>query len=589
MHYGISALYAHLSARSSPPDPLEIDWRSFKAWNYGHSPEFAGRYFLGQPYLWAHGEASLAKEVVDIQYIVPIQHSNPDRQKASGDDGEKYGREDASAFCEQIYNCLWTGELSIVQKSIAVYLEVEDGTQLSDAYWTNWSSRVHDFTVVILKDREIGGEMVSMPSFSNPFLPCICCQFVQSAAGSKYRPTPEVTAAIESTGKKLGGKQSRCYGFWARVTDKAAYHAPEPTLDWTIFEGYIQPQGASGGQPVPVFLWRYMDSYDPTKPEIDQMDRMTLDAAYEAPGGASLSGLMLRIEDWKLGIRVGGNDTVRTPEEFGIDRGRPVSAQIACLSRTEMRIRELPATQNNHGIAVDLRGKTSFAIRYYSGAPGSPSSPKDLTLAEARAISRTGVKNVACWQARKTFAQAPDHLLTADQGIQDARDAFAYAANVIHQPPYTPIYFAVDALVSIHNGTVPIGGTTAPVPTVMDIINYFQDISYGYLSYLQAQKDAKLEQVPYYTGVYASGNVLDACYIYGLCTHFWQAWPPNWGDNPSTEPNRPVWPHNNIWQVLLWDTRRPDYWAQNAAIKACAGADGVDLNIAWGDFGGWKI
>jgi hypothetical protein len=561
-------------------------------WNNGKKPKFAGRYFLGQPYLWAHGEGSEAKGQIAIERIVPIQRPNPDRQQAKDDEGDRYGFEDAQAICEYLDKCIQMDELKITNKFVYVFLDVTDDTELSIEYWSSWSATVQDHILGGEKSITVGSNTILVPTLSNPYLPCICCKFVKADQASfKYIPEEKVLNCLNNSGKNLVGKQIRCYGFWARVTENPTYHTPEPALDWSVFDTYRQPQG-SNDQLVRILLWRFKDVSIANPPDIPQGDKLTLDAAHEEIGQTQVSNFMLQVENWS---------TIKQPTQFGVDRGRNISNVISCLARETMWIRRLPAAPEGLVGNVTLRGKTSFAIRYYSTSHSGIPGLKDLTTPEASAIVRSGVAIVVTWQSRVKYCDIPKHLTNInhpEQGFEDARDAFSYAANVIRQPPYTPVYFAIDALVSKLNGTTRCqrdDGTEEEiaVPTTVQITNYFRDVNRGYLQYLQEQTNNNLEPVPYYIGVYASSNVLDACYLHGLTTHFWQAWPPIWGDDPNTHPNLNVWRHNNIWQVLLWDTPLawdgPALWAINENIVNCARPDGVDLNVAWGDPGGWKI
>jgi hypothetical protein len=579
MNFGITARNAHLNVRLSPPD-------------FGH-PEFAGRYFLGQPYLWGHGEATDILIRGGDPRIVPIQKADKDRQETTGSSGEQFGLDDAFAICAKLTACLDMGELGIPGRYIAVFLEVDDNTKLSEEYWTSWCSGVGNALYTTVKETEINGVKVLLPSFAFPFIPCICCQFKKLNTG-KYAPDEDIQKCLDSTGKKYSGKQSKCRGFWARVSDIPEYHSPEPALDWTIFNKYDQPQGDTIKQAVPVLLWRYMDSTDFTKSEIAQK-KITLDAA-----SAGVINSMLKVENWKLQLQDdAGNEGVRPPTVFGFDSGSNISAQIVSLAKKAMRVRELPSTWviiNNNGDRINLRkgvmvnvtGKPTFLGRYYTGKPGNIDA-RNLTSREASTISRAGIDCITFFQGKVGRDHIADWLtnkIHPKQGKLDALDAFLYAADVIRQPPHTPIYFVIDIPISID------GHSRSPyIPTTDEIITYFLDVNDGYQEYLQQKKAADQVPVPYYIGVYACSNVLDACYALGLATHFWQAWPIYWGDDPPTLPNLQVWPHNNIWQVMLWDIRPDGYWpeSENRAIEMIVVPGGVDFNVAWGDTGGWKI
>jgi hypothetical protein len=78
-----------------------------------------------------------------------------------------------------------------------------------------------------------------------------------------------------------------------------------------------------------------------------------------------------------------------------------------------------------------------FVCRYYN--VNCPS--KNLTLAEAKAISKAGLYIVAVWEnGYPTDAS----YFSESKGEQDGKNAYNYAKNTIGQPYNKPIYFAVD-------------------------------------------------------------------------------------------------------------------------------------------------
>jgi hypothetical protein len=165
------------------------------------------------------------------------------------------------------------------------------------------------------------------------------------------------------------------------------------------------------------------------------------------------------------------------------------------------------------------------------------------------------------------------------QGRNDGLTAFNYAADTIDQPPYTPVYFAIDFPVGDPGytdnqpGSVPVA-----TPGLATILDYFADVHRGYRDYLVAHPTT-----PYYVGAYTQPDTAAALYRAGLVSHVWQ---PPWG--PSTP-----FPHLNVWQIGMdWSAQA---LADNPALQACrpagqpAGTFWVDLDCAWGDPGGFHV
>lgn len=597
MVFGITTGKAHLNVLDpTVVEPEEIKWNDFLTWNNGSKPKFAGRYFLGQPYLWAHGEGSETKGQVDIERIVPIQRSDPDHQKAKDEEGDLYGFEDAQALCEYLDKCIQMGELKITNTFVHVFLDVADGTELSTEYWSSWSAAVHDHIYVGEKSITVGGNTISVPTLSNPYQPCICCRFVKAGGASpKYVPEQKVLDCLSNTGKNLAGSQTRCYGFWARATDNPAYHVPQPALDWSNFEVYRQPQGSTD-QPVWLLLWRYKDATNINPPDVPEGDKLTLDTANEPVEQAKVSKFMLQIVE---------NQSARLPPtQAGFDRGRAISqAQVKCISDKTVTIGNLPFTGVSVGpragvkLEPPIKDLSTFAVRYLTTPSNDPERNKDSIMPqEASDIIQNGLMLVSTWEARAE--KANEHLTTPSQGIRDARLAFAIAAYILRQPAYTPIYFSIDCNVEFlfPTGILP-----------DDVVTYFKDIWEGYLEYLEDKEldlqgvwkdyvwtnymqglqkkkaDENLKPRPYYVGIYGPNNALAICYAKGLASHYWQAWPPRWNEGK----NLYVWPHNNLWQILI--SQADEFWVDNKVVRDCARDYGLDLDVAWGDPGGWKF
>jgi hypothetical protein len=567
--FGVSTRSAHLDVRTSGgPSPKEIDWTAFTAWNGNKVPDFAGRYFHGAPYLWAHGEGgSLSADGTAVKRVAPIQRAVKARQEATGDDGAEFGEQDGSAIGDYVGGCVFIEELEPATDFVRVYLEVEDGTALSPDYWTAWCIAL--FNKLVTGSRPSAGG-ATVPRLMFPFLPCVLCSFAKDAGTGKYKPPNGVTTALDNAGVSVTGRRARCYGFWARAYDNAAYHAPQPALDWTAFDSYQQKLGLKT-EPVPVVIWRHMNEPDPVAPVPAAVRRLSLDATHVDAGKDLAFDSMLVIRSWEREL----------PTQVGVDKGGDLSGEISCLTRTKMTLNNLPDTSlPGIPLLTPLEGKTSFACRYYS-TPDSQSNKnrKDLSASEALTLGRAGVEIVGIWQAdvpyqdvRPGVIDIPAYLVNADNGKSDAKNAFLYASKRIGQPAYTPVYFAIDCNV-ISSGIDPPPEGPRMVPTPAQVKAYFEKVAEGYAEYLA---DQGTNAVPYYTGVYACSTALDLLYIEGLASHFWQAMPPSWGDGPGgTRPNVDQWPHSNMWQVA----GHPSPGFLNSGVLPCRQTSEWELRI----------
>ncbi len=497
---------------------------------------------------------------------LPIQRADKSRQEATGDQGVQFGEEDGSALGDYVGRCVFSGELEPASDFVRVYLEVADGTALAPDYWTAWCSALFN-KMVVASGAAVGP--VSIPKLLFPFLPSVLCKFAKDPGTQKYKPESGVITALDNAGTSVTGRRALCYGFWARAFDDNAYHAPQPALDWSVFDSYTQKFGAKT-EPVPVLVWRHMDQPDLATPVPAAARRLSLDAT-RVEGGKDVGfDSMLLIKSWNAGL----------PSQFGVDKGGDISDEIDCLKQKDMTLKHLPDTASpgpDVNAPDGISGKTSFAFRYYSTSDGS--ADKDLSANEARALSRAGVEIVSVWQGGPDYMHFPPHVVNANNGKSDAKTAFTFACTRIHQPANTPIYFAIDCNVN-SNGvdTGPEGPRMIPTPA--QVKAYFQKVAEGYAEYLQEQKS---KAVPYYTGVFGCRTVLDLLYVEGLATHFWQAVPPAWEDGPpGSRPNLVQWPHANAWQVCggdipafkdsgVWPCRKTSVWDFEIGPLATAG------------------
>lgn len=554
MTLGVSAMQGRLDAGLPAGLPGTIDWEDFLGWNGRRRPAFAGKYFVGGRWRWVHGEAtSLIDPVVAgaVLRIVPVQAADEVRQAETGELGRRWGGEDGRAMGEAIANALIGGDLDLsADQPVSVYLEVAEGTLLSSDYWTEWAGAVRDAVIV---GSVAGGGLV--PLIRQPLLPCLAATF--EASGSGWQPPPAVTGALEQPTRE-GAVTGRCHGFWARTPDPVPL-TPQPNPSWAPFVDYRQPQLAGPPTRVPVLIWRYATG-NPAAPD-HQVGRLALETTQSGTGQPDpvLDGMLTAVA-WRT------DDPNVAPFEIGIDRGASVLPDIDCLLKQEnqLTVRNLPEPTQSGTVGdplpEPLKATPSFVGRYYSQRrTDKRPNAKDLTVAEARALEERTLDVVTCWQSRVAEPRVAAHLAKPDSGEEDGYAAGLAAARM-GQPPHTPIYFAVDCDV-----------TTSGISTFPDrqgaineqqLIDYFTGVKAGQAKYLAEQKQMA-SRTPYAVGAYACRRAFDLLYARGLASHFWQAFPPFWGDDVKfTNSNHKAWPHLNMWQVAL---------AGNVAVQARIG------------------
>ena len=612
MIYGITTSRAHLDTLDSqvyPLDPAEptdtqIDWAEVSQWMQQADPKsdlamFAGRYFLGAATaaevddgtafcLWGHGEAV---DVLAPKRIVPIQRADRVRQAAVGDVGLAFGKLDATEIAAYLDRCLAVGDLQVVDtQQILVFLEVEDGTQLSIEYWASWANTLHDAILSPAQlQRRTGNEQTQL------LTPGVLCAYAFDDDAGAFLPEPYVRACLDQYGPS--GFRTHCDGLWARRL------LADPTrgaskFDWTTIGDYSQPRRVLGLElpymhRVPVRYLRYLDSVDvqqiPPGAARDSLSLLTIDLP--ADDGDDPVAASFMATPWSTDRRDGSGKLLDLPSQLGVDMSLRATASAACLGRARVTVRSLP--YNRGGMAVNLTGPCAFAVRYYRPAlPGRAPTGRPLTVAESAALSANGVQIAACWQHTADldsgwvpYVNDLESPFVKGLGRKDGTGAFVYAAETIGQAPYTPVYFSVDFplgapryfpwndpyYVQQYKAGDP---NNQPVATLglAPILDYFADVRRGYRDYLTTHPGT-----PYYVGVYCDPKTAAALYRVGLVSHFWQP--------AAVEP----FPHLNVWQVGMDGT--PGVASDNAALQACAppgGARGglwVDVNVAWGDPG----
>jgi len=143
----------------------------------------------------------------------------------------------------------------------------------------------------------------------------------------------------------------------------------------------------------------------------------------------------------------------------------------------------------------------TFVGRYYR-LPGSKWAP--LTGAEAKALSKAGLKIVALWESRSDVL---DHFSHA-AGVDEGTSAYRQAMNA-GQPAGTPIYFAVDF--------------DCPTNGIAGAVNdYFRGVADGF-------NTIGAGQPAYSVGVYGSGNTCAWLLGHGRVSYSWLAQSTGWG------------------------------------------------------------
>lgn len=586
MKYGATTSKAHLDTLEFGVPGGEVDWDQITTWmDDAGAPEFAGRYFLGHPTddellaepeaglgfcLWAHGEGW---QTTSPDRIVPIQRADPVRQATTGIAGGTYGRIDGEAFAAHLDRCLAVGDLEIRDTAqILVFLEVADGTELSIDYWSRWATAVYEaFLDPVREDVRAAWPVGTPDQRLQPLVPAIACAFEWDEDSESFLPEPSVRRCLDLMGPR--GTNSRCRGLWARPKPGDP-GLDERLLSWTTVGEYRQPRLVFDmmvyRRPVPVRYLRWFDGLDGLDDIVgdlrDTLGLVTLDWAAE--GADDPLGATFRTTDWRVDRGADMQHLEEMPSQFGVDGGGDFTALADRLADNPIRLTEL--SYSGAGTEVDLEGPCRFAIRYYRTGRGSR-----LDLAESLQLGRRGIDRVAVFQhyARldlgwATYVGDLIRPIQNNEGEDDAITAFTYAAEEMAQPPYTPVYFALDFPIgrNYHQGDPALGVVT---PGMDAVLRYFRGIQRGLRRHLRNHP-----LFPYYVGVYGGKDALSALYQAGLATHFWQ---PPWAWTGFDEP---PFRHLNMWQVAM------DVTANAVADNPVLMAGGhFDLDVAWGDPG----
>jgi hypothetical protein len=280
------------------------DWVKIRALRQVN-PVFAGRYFNPtSSHLWVQNEATNIKQKnPDLAYILPLQGATlppffhrergekPNGQKEDSGVVSSWGIKDAQATCDNIWAIVKRKELLFpASNSVIVYLDIENGVNLSPDYWYGWAKTIFWYSTGL---------------FQWPFYAGIYCTTVHDPVvhdqadprGVKHRipaNTPnnanfgDVQTGLTADPNNLA---SRCYGIYAsNPIDDKGFVGPSPPPkryeagfepDWE--DRFQKPTPSSSSTPgwqqtvkifglipwhtdVPVRLWQYAAEPIPMDP-----------------------------------------------------------------------------------------------------------------------------------------------------------------------------------------------------------------------------------------------------------------------------------------------------------------------------------
>lgn len=572
MDFGIDTLRSRLDL---------VSWSAFRTWNGGQlsgsvvtggKPAFAGRHFLGAGldasgttrtgFLWGHGEAtdcmtnsspeSLAQLNTLTDAIAPMQAAFPNRQLVTGAVGHVYGAIDANAICDRLSKALLAGEFALPASGrVLVWLNVAPGVALSQDYWAGWADKVNTFAFFGF----VSGDL----SAYQPFRAGVQCRF-QSVSG-KLRPDAQVAAALAGARTAWRGTNAICHGCWADSPTAA-------TADWVSF----------AGGPTPL-IWRTTHGFNGSAFDSTVFD---VDVTNPGPPVANAIDFMLVTQKWQPNVPGIVN--------FGVS----VDDLVTQADITAVQAHDIPQMHDSRGHYAQLPADPDNAKVKAIGRYMKPSitPAKKPTRAEAEMISQAGLDY---WTISEDLVAVPSRqnldyynqttLLTTptlngqqvSSGTYDGYTAFHYCGDVLHQPPHTPVFFAIDNVDpadSTDQGAVGITSAEAE----KRIKDYITKIKEERDKYATAHPER-----PYQIGLYTSGTTSSWCYEQGIVDMFWQ--PLSSGRPGNAPPNWP-WYHANRWQ-----------WNQETALVAAGWTvpggrevlDGADPDADWGDGGTWNF
>jgi hypothetical protein len=549
-----------------------IGWDLFKSFNGGKTaegaviggePDFAGRNFLGGDFLWGHAEATDAMTNPNPEHlerlhlltslVAPMQAPQSTRQQVTGPRGHLYGRIDGDALCNKIEACIVSGELNLPHGELVhVWLSVDPGAPFSADYWAGWADQVNHYPFFLAS----GG-----PRIVQPFRACINCKFAIGIS-QKLQPDAQVIAALATSASNYGGSHTTCYAFWA---DSVA----TLPLDWSKFSGATMP-----------LLWRFSHDFHDIDGRVLN-DLFDVDAANSIPGVQKAADFMLSPQQWQPNVpAILNHGFITLQQHDGL-----TDDQIKNIKKNSLpELQDLGAHYTIPGGAVTVIG------RYLKPNVTVQGGDWKMHREEASRLSDAKFHIFTIWENPNTAAGMEPVKTGARSGIEyfdsafhagteDGKDAFAYCAETLGQPPQTPVYFCVD-----FDAADP--GDTRPVTTDaarQRIKDYFTLVKNARDAYAQGNPDRY-----YLIGLYGNGAVNRWCYDQGIVSFFWQSVSPAGTGNrlpgefawdPDALPGRP-WFHANRWQYNKEKGLEAGGWKH---------VPGADPDVDWGDGGTWSL
>lgn len=533
---------------------------AFKLWNGGKQIDgkvqggdaaFAGRNFLGGQWIWGPSEATdsktnrhpedITKLNTTVPLIAPIQGPQKDRQNVTGTRGYLYGKIDGQAICERIHAGVGHGEFRIDNQFVLVWLAVDPAEPLSVDYWGGWSEQVNNYSM------RFGSFL--QPQLTRPFLSGILCQYTES--GGTLTRAPSITTAVIEAHKKFPG--AICYSFWADAPDSAPV-APNPKLDWQRFVRTELPN-----------IWRFAS-------DLQNTDGSSVNVPFQADavkeptdlpaGGKTATDYMLTTLPWQPSVSGIFNIGFSSTDKI-LDKG------LDCTLKTP--IPDMTDSSGNYkkkdDIVRGVPGAFTTVIGRY--AVRSAHHGDSLSFLEAQRLSNARMQIFTAWELgnpnRIEYFRPPANAALDAQGNLDARKAFAACAE-FHQPPQTPVFFAVD-----------FDGGARDVPNKDYITDYFRRV--------RTERDAFAKQNPdhyYLVGVYAGGQVMQWLYEWGDVDYFWQTMSEEFKGSEFATGNWP-WYHSNRWQYQGTEDAAHPLPVDWHCVP------GFDPDADWGDGGTWNL
>lgn len=603
MEFGVDTYADHLDDNSLRWDAVPP--AAAKPGDPGSAPVFAGRTFLADTFSWAHGEGSTLPQNVpyrnaavppSLTLIAPIQAPSP-RQSVLNDPSAEHdisgwllGHNDGREITRRVTVALKMGEFVTTPPPnvINIFLAVDAKSEFSSDYWDGWSA----------------GIWWANSGYAFPFRPGILCQYLPDAMGV-YQIDPNVSAVLDhAIDRKPVGPP--CCGLWAEALAPGGQYDVPGTLEADPFANvapYSQPTTA-GSELVPLLVRRYaLGTASPVAnaPCLDVADPVPLGGT--AP--QALEGMLTLNPYFAI--------DPTSPTATGIDASRPVtkSVKLKGSGTTTTFVAAIAgspvsnAPMNSDNFKPLLGGATlvvypppppaqnaQFVFRYYDSF--DPGCPHHVSPAEIDAIHNAGLRVGVYWETARGGVWFNDQgyraYLRGGFGTQDAYrkgsvaddGAFSMAFHN-HQPPWTPIYFALDANVGVDD---------ADIKAL--VLQYFADLKTGYGNYLAA---AGPGAVPYSLGVYGDPAILQLAYEAGF-TYFCQCESPGFTRYDGGPAMNSVWPHCNMWQYTgdYTDPNHPEfhhfppenyYWLTQLGLNTDNGDTGIDYLASWGDEGSW--